>query len=514
MTPDKSRVPLVSVIIPTYNYGPFVADAVEGALAQTYPNIEVIVVDDGSTDNTQDVLRRFEGKIINIRKENAGLSAARNTGIERARGDYIAILDSDDVWLPEKLREQMPLFDSEEVGVVSCGAYEVSNNLEIKGELDYSPYYDNQNHFYLELVKRNIVSGGSRAVIRKECLSRVGGFDVELSPSADWEMWLRIAPHYKIRYLKKPLLKVRVGAGSMSSIRHADTMLDNELRVIQKHVRTNPLFKRSRKLRRAALGYRYFCAAWAHWRGHDNREARRHIWKSFFCDPLSFLDRRQGGLFARIMIGSLLRVSVPVNRLTRPFFRALYLAHVFAREALIVALKFFYYEPLFRGQCEKVGRALWMERLPYIVGKGRIVIGDFVRLSGKPSIAFSSKICTDPRLVVGSHTFIGHGARFAVAREIRIGEHCYIAGGTVVSDNDGHPLDHLERRAGQPPGKEDARPVVIGDDVWIGREAVILKGVTIGDRAVIGTRAVVTRDVPEDTIVAGNPAREIRKVTR
>jgi acetyltransferase-like isoleucine patch superfamily enzyme len=189
-------------------------------------------------------------------------------------------------------------------------------------------------------------------------------------------------------------------------------------------------------------------------------------------------------------------------------------SHVFFRETLIVFIKFFYYEPLLRSQCAEVGRGLWMEKLPYIVGKGSIIIGDYVRLSGMPSIAFSSKLHPNPKLSIGNRTFIGHGVRFAIAQKITVGNHCYIAGGTVISDNDGHPTDHLKRRLNQPPKKEKVRPVVIGNDVWIGRDVVILKGVTIGDRAIIGTRSVVTKDVHPDTIVAGNPAKEIQNIKK
>lgn len=509
-SPDST--PLVSVIIPTYNYGHFVADAVNSALRQTYPNMEIIVVDDGSTDNTQDVLKQFEGRIINIKKPNGGLSAARNTGLERAKGAYIAILDSDDVWLAEKTEKQIRAFaQNPELGVVSCSAYEVDYGLNVKKELPYKNYPD-KAEFVKNLALRNIVSGGSSAMIKKECFDKVGGFDVEISPSADWEMWLRISQYYRFHLIEEPLVKIRAGSENMSSLKNAGKMLETELRVMEKLAANNIHFKGNTALQKEALSYRYFCAAWACWSGNEITLARRHILKALAVHPASFLNKNQAALLLKILIKSILRAGIPVNSVTKPFFKALYGLHVFVREGLIVLVKFFYAEPLFRSQCESVGPGLWMEQLPYIVGRGKIVIGSFVRISGKPGIGFSSKVHKEPELLIGDHTFIGHDTRFAVAERVRIGRHCYIAGGTVIADNDGHPVDAAERRANKPPRAEDVRPVEIGDDVWVGREAVILKGVKIGDRAIIGSRAVVTADVPADTIVAGNPAREIKRL--
>ena len=184
----------------------------------------------------------------------------------------------------------------------------------------------------------------------------------------------------------------------------------------------------------------------------------------------------------------------------------LYGVHVFGREGLIWALRFFWYEPLFRSQCVSVGEAFHMESLPYLTGRGRIVLGDRVRLSGKSSFGFSNRLHAHSELVIGDDTFIGHDCSFGVAGSVRIGKHCLLATRVRVSDFDGHPLDAGRRRAKEPTPPEGIRPVVIGDDVWVGAGAVILKGVTIGDRSIVGAGAVVTRDVPPDVVVAGNPA--------
>jgi acetyltransferase-like isoleucine patch superfamily enzyme len=204
---------------------------------------------------------------------------------------------------------------------------------------------------------------------------------------------------------------------------------------------------------------------------------------------------------------------LPVNVLTRPAFRGCYALHVFVRESVIWAKRFFWTDPLFRSQCEAVGAGLRIEDLPYILGSGRIVLGDRVRLSGRSTLAFGRPVDGKlPELVIGDGTFVGHGCAFHAGRSIRIGRHCLFATGAAVYDLDGHPLDAARRRAGEPSPPDDIAPVVVGDDVWVGNGAIILKGVTVGDRAVVAARSVVTKDVPPDTVVAGNPARVVKEL--
>jgi acetyltransferase-like isoleucine patch superfamily enzyme len=217
------------------------------------------------------------------------------------------------------------------------------------------------------------------------------------------------------------------------------------------------------------------------------------------------------GALKRTILGAL-RFHLPVSAPTRPIFRACYLLHVAAREGLIWALRFFWYEPLFRSQCTSVGAGFRMEKLPYMGGRGRLVIGRGVRLSGKSAFGFSNRAHAEPELIIGDDTFVGHACVINVAKSVRIGRHCLLAGGVRMADFDGHPINAARRRAGMPTPPETIRPIVIGDDVWIGSGASILKGVTVGDRSIVGAGAIVTKDVPPDTIVAGNPARVIKHI--
>jgi serine acetyltransferase len=226
------------------------------------------------------------------------------------------------------------------------------------------------------------------------------------------------------------------------------------------------------------------------------------------------IRRGEGPFWGRLKSAAkrILRFHLPVNKLTRPGFRLLYHAHVAAQELLSWACRFFWAEPLFRSQCAHVGYRFQMEQMPYLKGCGRIEIGDGVRLSGKSSIEFSTRVDQKPELVIGNRTFVGHGCGLHLGKSIRIGSDCLLASGVRVYDLDGHPLDADRRRNGEPTPMEEIRPVVIEDDVWIGTCAIILKGVTIGSRSVIAAVAVVSRDVPADSVVAGNPARVVKQL--
>lgn len=224
------------------------------------------------------------------------------------------------------------------------------------------------------------------------------------------------------------------------------------------------------------------------------------------------LRRGEGPFWGRLkaLIKGLMHCHLPVFWLTRPLFSMLYALHVGVGVLWGGLLRFFWYEPLFRSQCESVGTAFRLERIPYIQGEGRIIIGDHVTFDGQPAFVFGNRSGHQPEVVIGDHTYIGHATSLTTSRSIHIGRHCLIAGGVQIADYDGHPVDAYRRRAGEPTPPENIRPVVIGNDVWIGTGACILKGVTIGDRAVIGAHAVVTRDVPPDTVVAGNPAQVVK----
>jgi acetyltransferase-like isoleucine patch superfamily enzyme len=177
-----------------------------------------------------------------------------------------------------------------------------------------------------------------------------------------------------------------------------------------------------------------------------------------------------------------------------------------------------YYEPLFKSQCVKVGKRFKILRgtiqgIPYLNGKLYIEIGDNVTIHSVTTFA-GNKVYDTPLLKIGNNTYIGSRTNISVAKEVTIGNNCYFADDITIRDNDGHPVDFLRRRANAVVEKQDVKPVSIGNDVWVGAGCFILKGVTVGHRSIIAANAVVTKDVPPDVIVAGNPAHIIKNLVQ
>ncbi len=210
---NLDRWPLVSVVIPNYNYARFLSQAIDSALSQTYSNVEVIVVDDGSSDGSLDVLHSYQGRVRWFVQRNKSVAAARNLGIRESHGDLVAFLDADDVWEPNKLAEQVPLFDDSVVGMVYCGVRyidEDGNSLGITTD-----GLSGKILRELALLRTPGLAAGSSSVVRRECLDRVGLFDVALSTSADWDFLRRIACHYQILMVREPLVLYRQHASAM-----------------------------------------------------------------------------------------------------------------------------------------------------------------------------------------------------------------------------------------------------------------------------------------------------------
>ena len=203
-----NKKPTVSIIIPTYNRAHLVGRAIESVLNQTYQDFEIIVVDDDSTDNTQKVVNEFQKKDKRIKyikmNVNKGSAAARNIGIKIARGDYIAFLDSDDEWLPEKLEKQIRLFfANKNLGFVSCNTIILNFSGQKKAEYKIS----RSHNYFLTLLERNIICSSSSVIIKKGIIGDIGYFDENLRLAQDWEMWIRVAQKYAFDFMPEPLLK-------------------------------------------------------------------------------------------------------------------------------------------------------------------------------------------------------------------------------------------------------------------------------------------------------------------
>lgn len=212
------KKPVVSVIIPAYNAENFIRETIESALNQTYKNIEVIVVDDGSTDNTREIVESIDDKRIKyIKQNNMGVSVARNKGIRVSKGEFIALLDHDDIWLPRKLEKQLPLFSDSQVGLV------FSDTIFFKDGKDlysiYSKYKPPRGWVFRELLKRNFISCET-VIIRKKALESLDEwFPEDMELSEEYDLFLRLAYKWKFDYVDEPLAKWRIHERNDSSLR-------------------------------------------------------------------------------------------------------------------------------------------------------------------------------------------------------------------------------------------------------------------------------------------------------
>jgi glycosyltransferase involved in cell wall biosynthesis len=196
-------MPKVSVIIPTYNRGSLIKRAVDSVLSQTFKDYEIIIIDDGSKDDTKDVLAPYMDRVRYVHQANAGISKARNHGIELAKGQYIAFLDSDDYWAPEKLEVQAEILDGNpKVGIVYGRMPIVNEHGEVLGMKPNGPSGKN----FQELLRVWGDLPTSSVMTRKECFDRVGVFDPDLPPMEDIDMWIRIAYHYDLHEIEGKVL--------------------------------------------------------------------------------------------------------------------------------------------------------------------------------------------------------------------------------------------------------------------------------------------------------------------
>ncbi|MDX9703487.1 MAG: glycosyltransferase [Candidatus Auribacterota bacterium] len=215
-------MPKVSVIIPTYNSVRFLSDTIDSVLNQTFDDIEIIVVDDGSTDNTSELMARyvsrFPDKIKYIKQRNQGPAIARNTGASYGNAEYIAFLDSDDLWLKEKLETQLAFFEKyPEYSFSYSDVYAMDEDGNI-GKTMMRLKHPVSGEFFYNLLKENFISLPT-SMIRRKCFDKVGGFsaDPQIISTEDHHLWLKMARYYKGGYIDKPLAKYRIHSGSLSS---------------------------------------------------------------------------------------------------------------------------------------------------------------------------------------------------------------------------------------------------------------------------------------------------------
>ncbi len=275
-------MPKISVVIPAYNCAAFLPAAIESVLAQTYTGAEIIVVDDGSTDGTGVVLAAYRDRVTVLVQENRGLPAARNAGVRAANGEFIALLDADDSWLPEKLEAQMPHFSDLQVGIVYT---------------DFAVQYADGRFQESYLVNRPLAGDGyvleayiqsrflfpSTMVLRRECLEGTGLFDEEMLACEDIELFARICARWKVALVRRPLMIRNEGDHNITA--NGEKMSFYTILALQKILLKEPgLSASARKTIQTELGKQYWWRGYAAFERGEMGKCRENLWMAMRMD--------------------------------------------------------------------------------------------------------------------------------------------------------------------------------------------------------------------------------------
>ncbi len=280
---NRSGRPLVTAVVPVFNGERYVAEAIASVLAQTYEPIECLVVDVGSTDATPDVLRRFGAAVRVVRSTNRGVASARNLGVTCAAGEFVAFLDADDTWRPDKIEKQMDVVRlCPGVGLVYSGLAVVDEALTPIGSVDPAPP---------ELALRNTLlleqpfatGVGSTGLLPREVVVEVGGFDERLSTSADCDLTCRVGSSYPLACVSEPLAQYRSHgeqmSGSLDRFEHDMTI------IVDKLFGGGRLPRDVASLEHRARANLHFALAVASARLRDPGRAARNLVRAFREDP-------------------------------------------------------------------------------------------------------------------------------------------------------------------------------------------------------------------------------------
>lgn len=313
-------MPLISVIIPAFNSERTIQETINSVLCQTVSDFEIIIINDGSQDSTLEAISSIsDHRIAVFSYPNMGVSASRNRGLRYASGDYIAFLDADDLWTPDKLESQLKALRSRPEAAV---AYSWTDWIDQFGKfLRPGGHITKNGNVHSDLLLRDFVESGSNPLIRKEALIKVGNFNESLSAAADWEMWLRLAALYEFVAVPSPQILYRVSSQSMST--NVWKMEAESLQVIEQALDRVP---ESRSQKRQILGQRYQYLTLKALEGPLERRrgivAGRFLMQAISNDP-TWLLRPQLMLIILLKIGTALVLHEQKSQVLRQWIKRL-----------------------------------------------------------------------------------------------------------------------------------------------------------------------------------------------
>lgn len=496
----------VSVVICSYNGHQRISRAIESVLDQDYENFELIIFDDGSEFSLKRITEKFHDSRIRFHRleSNRGLHATRALAVKQSNGEFIAILDDDDWWFPNKLSEQLKRINGYgNVGMVCSGAIDMYPNGMNMFRIPPGDYIT----YAQELVDECTIA--SSALFRRSAYDECGGFDPSLRRCGDWDCWVRLAKDYQIRAIQQPLVVTTMRSGSLQRSTDIEAFAEDRFAVLNKNqgeIWRLGLWDKAMARHYHSIGMRFL-------RAKEFKSARvflrRGLRYSFSIDSLTGLSCALLGITGRSKLRSIFRSlknmgrsvgynyigqAARIQKKTTTYYRNKWIITIIIRIFSIVpkavvnmVFVLFRYVPFYLG----LGvRYCCIKRLCRCCGDNVAVFpGAFMsfldncELGNNISIHENCNIGCMGRLKVGNDVMISQGVSILTA------EHDYIQ--TAVPMRDARMI---------------LKPVLIGNDVWIGAHAVVTAGVTIEDGAVIGAGAVVTKNVPAKQIVAGVPA--------
>ncbi|HEY9644835.1 MAG TPA: glycosyltransferase [Chroococcidiopsis sp.] len=277
-------MPLVSVVIPVYNGENTIRETIQSVLGQTFSDFELLIINDGSTDSTLEILSAIADPRLQVHSyPNAGLAASRNRGIAIATGELISFIDADDLWTADKLEAQVNALAQHPNSAI---AYSWTNCIDDNGKfLRQGSHVSANGHVYAQLLTNNFVDSGSNVLVRRAAFDKTGGFDPTLKAAEDWDMWFRLAAHYEFVAVPKPQVLYRVSTRSMST--NVIRQETESLKVLQRAFAHSP--EPMHHLAKLSFGILYRYLATKALEGQPNRHnglaALRYIWTTLLHYP-------------------------------------------------------------------------------------------------------------------------------------------------------------------------------------------------------------------------------------
>ena len=281
-TGESTSLPLVSVIIPVFNAEQYIEATLDSVFAQTYSNLQVIVVDDGSTDRSRELLTKFADKIQLIAINNSGVSVARNLAVKHAKGEWLAFIDADDIWLPNKLEVQLSRLGACKWSHTNS-FYIGSHYQGTETRSDFTPQFAGK--VFDKLVLENFITT-STVLIHRSVYQEVGGFDESLASLEDWQLWLNIAKTYPVAYVSEPLAQYRVYNGSTS--RKGRKMFAIHQQLIDSVFANLELSAVVKRQKNQALANAYSICSYIAEEASDYRFALYAALRAWWLQPLTF----------------------------------------------------------------------------------------------------------------------------------------------------------------------------------------------------------------------------------